>query len=116
MRNTPWIELLYFRKQESKNLLGVFPMGFFDGIRAYALLQLKIRKEVIVMMVKQMQLEIIAEENDKYSIRISDDMDQVVITYDKQTKDLQIPGINELADFLVSNESQFRGILHNKKR
>jgi Cu2+-exporting ATPase len=32
---------------------------------------LKIRKEVIVMMVKQMQLEIIAEENDKYSIRIS---------------------------------------------
>ncbi len=90
-------------------------MGFFDGIRAYVLLQLKIRKEVIVMMVKQMQLEIIAEENDKYSIRISDDMDQVVITYDKQTKDLQIPGINELAGFLSNNKSQFRGILHNKK-
>jgi hypothetical protein len=35
---------------------------------------LKIRKEVIVMMVKQMQLEIIAEENDKYSIRISVDI------------------------------------------
>jgi ribonuclease HI len=67
------------------------------------------------MVAKQMQLEIIAEDDEKYSIRISDDVDQVVISFDTSTKDLQIPGGNALADFLVSNESQFRGILHNKK-
>ena len=67
------------------------------------------------MIAKQMHLEIIAEDDGKYSIRISDDMDQVVITYDSSTKDLQIPRENELADFLANNESQFRGILHNKK-
>ncbi len=67
------------------------------------------------MIAKEMHLEIIDERDNKYSIRISDDMDQVDITYDLSTKDLQLPRGNELAEFLYSNESQFRGILHNKK-
>ncbi len=62
-----------------------------------------------------MHLEIIEGTDKKFAIIISDESRQVVVTYDTSSKELQIPLINELAEFIRRNESQFRGILHNKK-
>ncbi len=67
------------------------------------------------MVVKQMHLKIIEERGHEYTLQISDREHMVNVVYNIKSKDLNFSADNDLAKFLLDNELQFRGILHNKR-
>ncbi len=68
------------------------------------------------MDIKQMSLEITSENGTKYTIKVDDGYSVVNLDFDTSNKSLRFFDENDLSEFLMKNEFQFRGILHNKSK
>lgn len=67
------------------------------------------------MEIKQMYLEVTQKKDSLYHLHITDQKNQVPITFDVESKELVFLANNPLSQFLSANEYQFRKLLHNKR-
>lgn len=60
-------------------------------------------------------MEIIGSNNDYFTLKISDDKENVLIDFSPASKSLIFKTHNKLSSFLLKNEFQFRKLLHCKR-
>lgn len=66
-------------------------------------------------MIQSLFMNITGEEKGCYTILIKNEIETVTAMFHPELKELQILGDSELSNFLLSNEYQFRKLLHNKR-
>ena len=66
-------------------------------------------------MIQSLFMNIVSEEEGCYTIHIKNEIETVIAMFHPELKELHILGDSELSKFLLSNEYQFRKLLHNKR-
>lgn len=66
-------------------------------------------------MIQSLFMNIVDEEKGCYTLLIKNEIESVTAKFHPELKELQILGDSELSNFLLSNEYQFRKLLHNKR-
>lgn len=67
-------------------------------------------------MIKQLKMEIMAEDSGLFFIKAGDGSEDVFFRFNPDTKELSFESKNQLTSFLKANEYQFRKLLHNKRK